>query len=1216
MESLFDGLDKTAIKTVDKIETYCFSYQKNGSHPQFQTVGAFLSTTATSGKFSINSDCAQPQNTKTGVMNGPNNNFEVDFNTTDNVNTNGIVEYAYGDKLFLLDYYDINNRDYGFVNADGKTYIEFLGGTYAQDYAAQGSSYGLPSGMENDDTPFISDGFAMPTVASMWLRNFGRRSEQNSAFRGMLELAGNGYIFAGTSASKSAGIRPAFVFDATKIAYATAVAPTNAMADLSVVPSKPAYKLYFKDANFDNTSSGAKATVKDNNGTLSISYNNPTTISNGKLVLLLSDKTKNDGSIAYQTAMSMGVTGSDTTALANVTLPAGVSLSTHNVSLIYTTDNGGNKPENIYCSYTTDSGIDAPQNFDAGKYDNTSKWIGDLQTKPAWWDTNIHGNNVFVTVDSVEYTNAKGELKTDKTYTTADIKDAGTYKVTLKLANGLKWSDNTTANKSFTITIKRADPTVTAEAGKNNLYDTEGLPTNQDGTANVTNTAEKGTPGTFTWNAGQTPSPGTPEYTCTFTPTDDNNFNTKDDCSVSITFIADEVAGVTASVSADGTGTDKLYTSYNLEKLKAAPFSLVVKLVYESGLQKATADYTLSVLKDGSPQDYFHAGTNTVQVESNGYDCSFTVEVIAAEIDSIKSVAFAQNGKTIYPDTPLDDLEDLFTVQAYWNYNTSKFETLDKDNFKLDGTLVPGKGTSTLFIVYTKGGAEVKYPVPVGALNNITVDYLTYDMDGVELTGDKTVTYDGNTHALTLTGTLPDGVTAGTITYTKQGGTPSTTAPTDAGTYTVTVSFTGDTVNYKPISDITATLKIDKASYTMPTGYDETKQVTYTGSAISLPTPWIENLPTGVHVTYCEADGTTPFTAKTAIAKYTVKAVFTVDDPTNYEEPETVTLTFEITDKKTYKPAVKFESETFTYDGQSHFITIDDESALPDWITVEYYWEDGTTEFKGATNVADSGKVIAKFTHNDPEYADIPDMTATITINPADYDMSGITFEDKREIFNGDEYTLKISGELPTWITVTYSVEGQSGTEFSAAGEYKFTATFTHSDGNYNAIDDMHATLTISDAVVESISASIEDGAKFDINGTLDDVKAKIKAEIFYNNGTKESVKVEDLTVTCATLREGGLLEVGKQTITVKYADGIETTVEIEVAKAKVALPVYNGSLAYTGDVVKPAASDFEGYDSALMALVENKTVAGLNAGAYKAVFALKDSERYEWATA
>ncbi len=73
----------------------------------------------------------------------------------------------------------------------------------------------------------------------------------------------------------------------------------------------------------------------------------------------------------------------------------------------------------------------------------------------------------------------------------------------------------------------------------------------------------------------------------------------------------------------------------------------------------------------------------------------------------------------------------------------------------------------------------------------------TYDMSGVSFK-DKTVPYSGTLHTIEITGTLPAGVT---VSYDTQGF-------VNPGTYTITASFKGDTNNYNPIDDLTATLRI------------------------------------------------------------------------------------------------------------------------------------------------------------------------------------------------------------------------------------------------------------------------------------------------------------------------------------------------------------------------------------------------------------------------
>jgi hypothetical protein len=95
-----------------------------------------------------------------------------------------------------------------------------------------------------------------------------------------------------------------------------------------------------------------------------------------------------------------------------------------------------------------------------------------------------------------------------------------------------------------------------------------------------------------------------------------------------------------------------------------------------------------------------------------------------------------------------------------------------------------------------------------------------YDMSGVVF-ADKTVTYDGTAFSIEATN-LPDGVT---VAYENNG-------KTDAGEYVVTAKFTGEEAYaqyYNPIDDLTATLKINKASVNKPTA--DSTVFTYNGQA-------------------------------------------------------------------------------------------------------------------------------------------------------------------------------------------------------------------------------------------------------------------------------------------------------------------------------------------------------------------------------------------------
>ena len=126
---------------------------------------------------------------------------------------------------------------------------------------------------------------------------------------------------------------------------------------------------------------------------------------------------------------------------------------------------------------------------------------------------------------------------------------------------------------------------------------------------------------------------------------------------------------------------------------------------------------------------------------------------------------------------------------------------------------------------------------------------------------DKTVTYDGTEHTITVTGTLPDGAQ---VAYTNNAG-------TNAGTYDATATLTAD--NYEALT-LRAVLTVQKATFTGITFENDT--VIFNDKVHSLAVQG--ELPQGTAVRY-ENNG------KTAAGEYTVKAI--LENP-NYE---TLTLT-------------------------------------------------------------------------------------------------------------------------------------------------------------------------------------------------------------------------------------------------------------------------------------------------------------------------------------
>ena len=143
---------------------------------------------------------------------------------------------------------------------------------------------------------------------------------------------------------------------------------------------------------------------------------------------------------------------------------------------------------------------------------------------------------------------------------------------------------------------------------------------------------------------------------------------------------------------------------------------------------------------------------------------------------------------------------------------------------------------------------------------------------------------------------------------------------------------------------------------------------------------------------------------------------------------------------------VIFEDAEFVYDGTEKTLTLGGE--LPDGVT-----------YSLSENVRTEAGIIAvtaTFYGDADNYNAIPEMTATLTVAKATYDMSGITFEDATFVKDGTAKSIEISGELPAGVSVEYIGNGQS-----EEGVYTVTAVFT-GDVNYNDIAPMTAIITVN----------------------------------------------------------------------------------------------------------------------------------------------------------
>ena len=267
----------------------------------------------------------------------------------------------------------------------------------------------------------------------------------------------------------------------------------------------------------------------------------------------------------------------------------------------------------------------------------------------------------------------------------------------------------------------------------------------------------------------------------------------------------------------------------------------------------------------------------------------------------------------------------------------------------------------------------------------------------------------------------------------------------NAGTYTMTVTGVGVFKGTKTIQ-----YTILKATHDMSRISFEDVTVTYDGEEHEVELDG--TLPVGVTVSYTTNKGTNAGT-------YNAVATFTYDTA-NYNVIENKTATLTINKATHDMSGITFEDVTVTYDGQEHEVELD--GTLPTGVTVSVTSNKGTN--------AGTYNAVATFAYDTVNYNAIADMTATLTINKATHNMSGITFNNVTVTYDGKEHEVVLDGTLPAGVTVSYT--SNKGTN---AGTYNAVATFAYDTVNYNAIADMTAKLTINKATHNMSGISFND---------------------------------------------------------------------------------------------------------------------------------------------
>ncbi|MDE6791002.1 MAG: hypothetical protein K2J61_04695, partial [Clostridia bacterium] len=619
-----------------------------------------------------------------------------------------------------------------------------------------------------------------------------------------------------------------------------------------------------------------------------------------------------------------------------------------------------------------------------------------------------------------------------------------------------------------------------------------------------------------------------------------------------------------------------------------------------------------------------------------------------------------------YPVTADDIKEKITAVNVHWNDNKSG-KREDLTDVTVSGTLnAANKVTITIGI----DGTELTKTV------DIKINQGEYKIDE-DLFKDKSATYTGSAfdpegwidedelpEGVTVTYTCDDWVSLGDHTVTAK------FSHTNANYKSIGDMTAKLTISNKPAHDMTGTEFKPEAGGGLTSDGKGGYTGTYSpdgGYDIGIDP---DTLPDGVTIKDTTIKKKNPDTQEwepvdkiDGAGEYKVDVTFdggddyqdvegmsttvTIGKGTHDMDGATITPTGESTGSSGgLKPAAN-GGYTGTYNPDGGFVLDIDTESLPDGVTpkapvYKKYTGKGKPEFKAdgtpkdptkwepVSEISGAGDYIVEvgFDYDEDNYEEIKPVSAVVNIAKADVEIPEDTFKGGTVLSDGSAHKVEVK-ELPEGVkSVVYEYVDKNGKtvktstppEFTDPGDYVVKAYFEPEDkDNYNEIEPVEITLKISDAVVESISAKLEDGAAFNTANTLDELKAKLTAEIEYNNGKKESVKVADLEITCDKLRDGNKFKAGPVSVTVKFTDEsgneVSTAVNITVQKLKVAVPTFKGGLSYTGFAVKPTVDNFNGYDGELMTFVTDKLQSGTVVGSYKAVFALNDYENYEWAT-
>ena len=518
----------------------------------------------------------------------------------------------------------------------------------------------------------------------------------------------------------------------------------------------------------------------------------------------------------------------------------------------------------------------------------------------------------------------------------------------------------------------------------------------------------------------------------------------------------------------------------------------------------------------GSPVTEFGYPITVKGLTSGNYDITFvggTLSVVRAE----GQVTVAALDAKTYGDAPF-----ALDVDTHGSDGAVTFESSDTDVITVDDAgvvTIVNAGSAVISVKLAKGSNYV------AAQTTVEIDVARKDIADAEIELGEGLTYNGSQQTQTVTSVTADGLD---VTYTVSG-----EKRTDAGTYTLTVTGTG---NFTGTADKEFTIaRKDIAGAEIELG----ESLTYNGGEQSQTISSVTS--DGLDVTY-----TVSGNSGTEAGTYTLTVTGTGNFTGTADKAFTIA-------RRDIADAVIGLGEGLTYNGGEQSQTISSVTAGGLDVTYTVSGNSGTEAGTYTLTVAGTGNFTG---------------TADKAFTIARKDIAGAEIELGESLtYNGGEQSQTISSVTSDGLDVTYTVSGEKRTD---AGTYTLTVAGT---GNFTGTAGKRFTIApmdISDAAVTAADVVYNGTAQTTVITSVEadglvlgsgDYTAAIRSAV--------SVGVYPLTVT----GQDNFTGTAKGTFAIVKAAAPAVNVRLDVTNGYAA--VYTVDLRATLDQALPAGSSF-----------------------------------------